>query len=94
MPATDDVLFAVLERRPLAQWNPAWIGLSRVLLGPHAPRFCRWRDEFSLYGHSDSDHDVRKTASIGPVSDEAIGRNPCDLFDLDDADQMVEKCLV
>ena len=94
MPATDDVLFAVLERRPVAQWNPAWIGLSRVLLGPHVTSFCRWCDEFSLYGYSDSDHDVRKTTSTGSVSDEAAGRNPCGLFDLDNAVQLVEKYLI
>ena len=94
MQATDDVLFAVLERRPLAQWNPAWIDLSRMLLGPHVPSFRRWCDEFSLYGHSDGDHDVRETAPTGLVSDEATGRNPCGLFGLHASVQLVEKYLV
>ena len=36
----------------MAQRRPAWLGLFRLLLGAYVARFCRWCDEFGLYGHS------------------------------------------
>ena len=75
----------------MAQRRKAQFGLFRLLLGAYVARFCRWCDEFGLYGHSYGHHDDGKATSDRTVSDQAAGVFPYGFIGLGTVVWLVEK---
>ena len=74
----------------MAQRHKARFGLFGLLLGANVARFCRWCDEFGLYGHSYGHHDDRKATSDRTVSDQATENFPRGFIGLGAAVWLVE----